>query len=83
MSDFPFDDCVKTADVQIAVGNEIHQKFTCANCGSRQTMEQKNTFFESGTCEECGHVTDIRAKGCNYVLIIPGRKQGGEQIRGH
>lgn len=68
MSDFPIEDCLKTASVLIAAGQEVYQKFTCENCGSRQTMETPNKFFTSGVCEECGHETAIEK--CNYIALL-------------
>ena len=47
----------------------FHQKFSCEHCGSRQTMSEANKFFTSGTCEECGHSTDLKTAGCNYLII--------------
>jgi len=49
-------------------GHEIHQQFNCANCGAKQTMEEPNKFFALGTCERCGHETNIEKDGCNYML---------------
>jgi len=69
MTDHPFYEVAKTADEMIGLGHTIHQKFTCAGCGVRQTMAEADKFFTHGTCEECGHVTDIVAQGCNYLLI--------------
>jgi hypothetical protein len=70
MADHPIEECVKTADDIIKQGNEIYQKFTCDKCESRQTIDVANTFFTHGKCEECGYVTDIEKKGCNYVAIF-------------
>jgi hypothetical protein len=67
--DFPFDDCAKKAGEMVSKGFSVFQKFTCAKCGSRQTIETPNTFHTSGRCEECQHVTDIKARGCNYMLM--------------
>ena len=40
---------------QINNGCICYVKFTCLNCGSRQTAETPNTFHTEGyTCEECG-----------------------------
>lgn len=47
-----------------------HQKFTCEKCGSRQTMEDMDKLYAFGKCEECGHTTDLRVAGCNYLLIV-------------
>jgi hypothetical protein len=45
-----------------------YQKFTCAGCGRRLTVDVPNVLYRSGTCDACSAVTDIAAAGCNYVL---------------
>ena len=73
-NDYPLQDCADAAEKLVADGCQVFQKFTCTKCGSRQTMAEPNKFFTSGACEECGAVTDIAAKGCNYVIIGRGEK---------
>jgi hypothetical protein len=70
MPDHPFADCVKAASDLIAQGHVVFQKFTCAWCGARQTMERPNRFYDYGSCEECGpdKVTNIMKHGMNYQL---------------
>ncbi len=34
-------------------------------------MDEPSKFFATGKCEACGHVTDVRAAGCNYMLSGP------------
>jgi hypothetical protein len=68
--DYPFTQVVKTADLLIQQGHDVYQKFTCAGCGRRLTMDVKNTFYEEGTCDRCEHVTDIRKDGCNYLVVM-------------
>jgi hypothetical protein len=68
IKDFPLQDCAKQAETYIAQGGTIFQKWTCAHCGARQTMEQPNTLYTSGKCEECEKVTSI--ENCNYLLIL-------------
>jgi len=70
MGDHPFDEVVASANEQIARGATVYQKFTCGNCGNRLTMDIPNTFYESGTCDKCGHTTDIRSAGHNYLLVV-------------
>jgi hypothetical protein len=65
----PFDGVVADADKYIREGWSIYQQFNCAACGTKQTMETPNRLYTKGTCEECGHVTDIRRDGCNYMLV--------------
>lgn len=68
-TDHPFYSVAADAAIKIREGYIIHQKFTCARCGTRQTMAVPNVFFERGQCEECGGETDIVACGCNYVAM--------------
>jgi hypothetical protein len=35
-------------------------------------METPNVFHKTGSCDQCGHITDIEKQGCNYLLEIPG-----------
>jgi predicted RNA-binding Zn-ribbon protein involved in translation (DUF1610 family) len=65
----PFHEVCRTADERIKEGHTVFQKFTCAQCGERQTMPDANKFYTLGICEECGHTTDIVRDGCNYMLI--------------
>lgn len=70
MKDFPFDVvCDKARDLA-QQGYEVHQKFTCAGCGQRLTMAEPNHFFETGTCDQCDTITNIKAHGCNYMVIV-------------
>jgi len=68
-NDYPLWECQRVAERKMREGWRVHQKFTCENCGSRQTMADHNVFYAQGRCEECNHVTDLRLRGCNYVLI--------------
>jgi rRNA maturation protein Nop10 len=69
VTDFPFDDVAREAVAWMKKGHTIFQKFTCARCGSRQTMSEPNRFFMRGRCEQCGSETDILRRGCNYAVI--------------
>jgi len=75
-NDHPFDTVCKTVEEYAKQGVKCYQKFTCENCGSRQTMEDANVFYTEGSCEECKHVTDIKRRGCNYMAIFPTSKEG-------
>ena len=68
MSDHPFKEVVAKAQVLISEGFYLYQKFTCSNCQNRLTIGKPNTFYKSGQCDKCGHITDIEAQGCNYIL---------------
>ena len=64
-NDYPLEEVAAQANELIKKGVDIHQKWTCGNCGSRQTMENKNIFYRSGKCEECNEVTVISR--CNFL----------------
>lgn len=66
----PFEEVVAQADKLIAAGGTVYFKFTCANCGARQTFDVPNTAYVEGTCEECNFITDLRRDGCGYLLVI-------------
>jgi hypothetical protein len=69
-NNYPIEECVDAVEHLIRQGRvKIFQKWTCASCRSRQTMETPNIFFTSGVCEQCGHETDIRKTGCNYMMV--------------
>jgi hypothetical protein len=76
---FPFKEVVARADALAKDGAVIFQKWTCAHCGSRQTMDKPNAFYVEGECEECHKVTDIQAAGCNYLLFW-GNEKGFEAL---
>lgn len=63
MSDLPVRELLERADKAIESGAIVFFKFTCEKCGARQTFEEPNTFFISGKCEECGHITEIHEGG--------------------
>jgi hypothetical protein len=66
--DFPFDEICQAADQKVKEGFEVYQKFTCAGCGQRLTIDVPNHFHRTGTCDRCPAVTDIEKQGCNYML---------------
>jgi hypothetical protein len=69
-NDFPLMDCIKAAQHVVAqhAGHAVvFHKFTCAQCGARQTCAEANRFFTHATCEECGGITDIQISGCNMM----------------
>src|SRR5262245_753169 len=67
-NDYPIEDCARDANLVLAKGGNIHQKWTCLHCGSRQTMGEPNKFFKSGRCEECNNISVIFK--CNYAAIF-------------
>jgi hypothetical protein len=66
--DGPILEVAAAAEEMIARGATTWQKFTCAHCGSRQTMAEPNTFYLQGDCEECGKRTDIDQ--CGYLMVM-------------
>jgi hypothetical protein len=68
--DFPFSKVVAQANERVLAPGRgyVHQKWTCRHCGSRQTMAERNTFYRSGRCEECGQITIISK--CNYLAVL-------------
>jgi hypothetical protein len=68
MNNYPLDECAAKAERLVAAGAQVYQKFTCSSCGSRQTIDTPNVFYTTGRCEECGHITNIKADGCNYLV---------------
>lgn len=68
--DYPFEEIAEAVERHANKGNQCFQKFTCAKCGARQTMEEPNVLYTRGICEECGFTTNIAEKGCNYMLHI-------------
>jgi hypothetical protein len=69
--DFPFEDvCNKVCELAQDPSKLLYQKFTCAGCGQRLTMDVPNTMFETGTCDKCPTVTDIKKQGCNFLMHI-------------
>jgi hypothetical protein len=64
---FPFEQIRKSMDEKRAEGWTVFQKFTCAGCGQRLTMGTPNEIFDTGTCDQCDVITDIRKDGCNYM----------------
>jgi hypothetical protein len=68
MNLYPFDEVAAAADERIQAGATVYQQFNCAGCGAKQTIDTPNTFHTLGTCEECGHTSDLVRDGCNYML---------------
>ena len=71
-NDYPIEECAAACKKIIARGGTVYQKWTCENCGDRVTGNEPDKLFTHGHHEDCGHVTDIRKKGCSYIAILPG-----------
>ncbi len=76
-SDYPFEDVVRTANWYISQGCTTYQKFTCAGCGARLTIDVPNIFHKKGKCDSCPRITDIYARGCNLMVVHQGELPGG------
>lgn len=70
MKVFPFYEVAANAESKIKQGWTIFQQFNCAGCGVKQTMPNANGFHKFGTCEECGHLTNIEKDGCNFMATM-------------
>lgn len=60
----------------IALGGQVLQKFSCQDCGSRQTMSLPNQFYQHGKCEACGFVTDLEEQGCGFIAVFSSKGKG-------
>jgi hypothetical protein len=69
--DYPLLECLETMNLLVLKGVTVYQKWTCEKCGDRVTANKPNTITRHGHHEECGHVTDLSVKGCNYMAIGP------------
>jgi hypothetical protein len=67
-NNYPFDEIVKAVEENSRKGWMCYQKFTCAGCGQRLTMDVPNVLFEQGTCDKCSATTNIKKDGCNYMM---------------
>jgi hypothetical protein len=72
--DYPFNEVVDEAARLVMRGFTVFQKFTCQQCRQRLTVDEPNSFHTTGSCEQCGALTDIKARGCNYLVIAPADK---------
>lgn len=70
-TDYPIETCARDVKPYVEAGCHFHQKWTCAKCRSRQTMDDEDIFHATGRCEACGYITDITVTGCNYMLHGP------------
>ena len=79
-NDYPFEECCKAARLLVARGADVYQKFTCAGCGQRLTIDVPNKFHKKGTCDRCAVVTDIEKQGCNYLVHAMSGSKAAETI---
>jgi len=68
--DIPIAEAVRRAEMWVRQGFLVFFKFTCENCGSRQTFPEPNRLYLKGRCERCGHVTKIEKCGFMTMAAI-------------
>lgn len=69
--DMDFNWLAHTIEAQAAQGAICFLKFTCALCGSRQTITgSPNGLHLAGVCEEDGFVTNIGERGGGFMLTM-------------
>ena len=68
---FPFAEVTAKAEeiINARPGTKVYQKFSCDMCGQRLTIDEPNVFHKRGTCDQCGWMTDIEKRGCNYAVV--------------
>jgi hypothetical protein len=67
--DDPLEAAIAKANEAIRAGFTVYQKFTCAGCGQRLTIEEPNTFHRAGTCDRCPALTNIERTGCGFLAV--------------
>jgi hypothetical protein len=67
---YPWDEVIDRVDELIKRGADVYQQFNCEHCGAKQTMDTPNVFHESGICEECRKLTDIKKHGVNFMIHV-------------
>jgi hypothetical protein len=72
---YPFYAVVKQAEDAMHKGGTVYQQFNCANCGTKQTIDNPNVFHKTGQCEECGAITDIEKDGANFMVMFESTKK--------
>jgi hypothetical protein len=80
-SDLDFNSLAHAIEVQAAAGAVCFMKFTCALCGSRQTITgSPNGVHMAAVCEEDGFVTNIGERGGGFMLVLPLGKDAREHL---
>jgi len=72
VQDLPFLELANKAAPLIDAGHKVYFKFTCRGGGSRQTFDEPDKLFISGTCEECGQETSLEKHGGGFMVIMGG-----------
>lgn len=69
-NDYPFAEVLARCKELTEEGHTIYQKWTCDVCGDRVTANTPNALTEVGHHEDCCGLTNIKSKGCNYMLVM-------------
>tara|TARA_Y100000310_G_scaffold267782_1_gene279962 strand:+ start:4767 stop:5126 length:360 start_codon:yes stop_codon:yes gene_type:complete len=73
--DIPAIQLITQVDRLLSEGATVYVKFTCHNCGSRQTSSVPNTFHTHGyNCEECSKVSFPSKFGFSTIMSVGGVK---------
>ena len=81
--DYPFDDVLRQARELVSQGHLVFQCFTCAGCGARIGVTAPNNFWTFVHCEECGGITDCKARGCNFGINRDANKTNSRELHVH
>jgi PHP family Zn ribbon phosphoesterase len=66
----PWDEVLANMHEQRRLGHDVYQQFLCEKCGTKLMMEAPNDIHETGTCDRCGHLTDIKKNGMNFMVAL-------------
>lgn len=64
----PVAEAIAKAEELISKGATVFIKFTCEKCGNRLGFDEPNRLYTTGSCDKCGHVTEI--KKCGFAVIF-------------
>ena len=79
--DYPWDAVKASMEREMACGNVIQQRCTCANCGSRLIVDPVNTIVQQVQCSRCDYLTDCAIYGANYSLHMRLHTAGEMDVR--
>lgn len=79
--DLPLLELQRQVNDLVKKGHVFFMKFTCSSCGTRLMLEEPNTVYTEGTCDKCGHVTDITKTGAGFALLMATSAEGRERMK--
>lgn len=68
--DYPLREVIPACAKLVEDGATIFQMWTCKRCGKRCKANTPNQITEFCHHEECGGITDVQQRGCNYAVIM-------------